>query len=221
MGSFASFGEFSGRYFCYVIAIVASYALWYYSLFFILGQNDKADNNDNINILFLLFLSYLGHLLSFFLGLIIKYVFKKNNNSSKNESLNRAHTFIKYIFNDPLKKKISFKGILSFIVICLFSLISNLLSFLVMIEKEKNEQNHSFIKESHSFEYIFFLLMSVYFFKNNYYKHQYFSIIILSILGIIEYIIYISFFKKLDMRLIFTKFICFIYYTYFIFFNLY
>jgi hypothetical protein len=74
-----------------------------------------------------------------------------------------------------------------------------------MIKKENKDQNHTFIKESHSFEYVFFLLISVILFENNYYKHQYFSIIILSILGIIEYIIYISIFKKLNIYLIFIN----------------
>ena len=42
-------------------------------------------------------------------------------------------------------------------------------------------------------EYIFFYLVLIYIFKNNYYKHQYISIIILVILGIFKYLVKLKF----------------------------
>ena len=216
--------------FIYIILFCILIGLFYFPLVLFFNEKDSNNFKINKNKLLQVFLYYLGHLLCFFPSLIIKYKSKRNKISIKNEYNKRDSKIIEYIFNDPSDKLHNFK-IKNIIFLFIISLISILGDFLVIFieEKEyskgitqekKNENNNKeeykdifSFEEYYFFEYFFFLIFSISILKVIYYKHQYYSIILLMIFGIFRYLYVINFdiSKKILIELIIAFIDCIIY----------
>ena len=183
-----------GHFFIVLILLILSNFLITYN------NNDNSDNNgnndnnskDNLNFsshsVFKLFLTYFGMFLCIIPELILKFktrnVNSENSDIKKNKKLNGA---IQYIYTD-LSDKTTWKdyihiGIISFILL--------LIDFIkIYIEKEEDCAN----AEYYFTTLPFLLFISIFFNKTEFYKHQYISIIIITIIGIYQYVIKIIFY---------------------------
>ena len=133
-------------------------------------------------------LIYIGMALCFIPELILK---KKSQNKNETEitEIDNKNTkgFIEYIYND-LSDKIENRD---YIYIGLVSLILILTDFIkIYIQKRENCENAQYY-----FTVLpFLLIISTYIYNINFYKHQYLSIVILTFLGFVQYIIKILYF---------------------------
>lgn len=144
----------------------------------------------NSHSVFKLFITYFGMFLFIIPELILKLKMKnpisENSDINKNKKLNGA---IQYIYTD-LSDKTTWKdyihiGIISFILL--------LIDFIkIFIEKKTKCQNAEYFFTTLPF----LLIISIFIYKTDFYKHQYISIIIITILGIYQYIIKISNYYK-------------------------
>ena len=149
-------------------------------------------DNDILNShsVFKLFITYFGMFLFIIPELILKLKMKNSNSINsdikKNKKLNGA---IQYIYTD-LSDKTTWKdyihiGIISFILL--------LIDFIkIFIEKKTKCQNAEYFFTTLPF----LLFISIFIYKTEFYKHQYISIIIITILGIYQYIIKITNYYK-------------------------
>lgn len=164
---------------CFIVIIV-----FFLSLF--LKDNDILNSHS----VFKLFITYFGMFLFIIPELILKLKMKNSNSINsdikKNKKLNGA---IQYIYTD-LSDKTTWKdyihiGIISFILL--------LIDFIkIFIEKKTKCQNAEYFFTTLPF----LLFISIFIYKTEFYKHQYISIIIITILGIYQYIIKITNYYK-------------------------
>ena len=164
---------------CVIVIIV-----FFLSLF--LKDNDILNSHS----VFKLFITYFGMFLFIIPELILKLKMKNSNSINsdikKNKKLNGA---IQYIYTD-LSDKTTWKdyihiGIISFILL--------LIDFIkIFIEKKTKCQNAEYFFTTLPF----LLFISIFIYKTEFYKHQYISIIIITILGIYQYIIKITNYYK-------------------------
>ena len=136
-------------------------------------------------------LTYIGMALCFIPDLILK---KKSQNKKDPETTeinnnNKKKGFIEYIYND-LSDKIEGRD---YIHIGFISLLLLLIDFIkIYLEKKENCEDAQY----YFTELPFLLIISIYIYKINFYKHQYLSIIILTFFGIIQYIIKIVYYYQ-------------------------
>lgn len=164
---------------CFIVIIIFILSLF-------LGNNDILNSHS----VFKLFITYFGMFLFIIPELILKLKMKnpisENSDINKNKKLNGA---IQYIYTD-LSDKTTWKdyihiGIISFILL--------LIDFIkIFIEKKTKCQNAEYFFTTLPF----LLIISIFIYKTDFYKHQYISIIIITILGIYQYIIKISNYYK-------------------------
>ena len=93
---------------------------------------------------------------------------------------------IDFLISDS-KNKFEKKDILFFIFLCLVNLIDDFMIIYIKIKKEKGFI--IFTEEYNSIEFFFLFIISIFIFKISYYKHQYFSIILIILLEISRYVI--------------------------------
>ena len=166
-----------GHFFILIIVIILS---------FFLINNENKDFDFNSHSVFRLFLTYFGMFLFIIPELLLKL--KTKNVNSENSDINRnkiSNSAIQYIYND-LSDKTTWKdyihiGIISFILL--------FIDFIKIFteKKEKCQMNEYYFTTLP-----FLLFTSKFIYKTEFYKHQYISIIIITILGIYQYIIKIN-----------------------------
>ena len=137
------------------------------------------------------FLKYFGMSLSFIPELILKY---KTKSSNKQESIqinnrNNVNGFIEFIYTD-LSDTMKFKDYLNIGFMCLLLLIIDFIKVFLGKREYSSDSQYTFI------ELPFLLLISAFVFKINYYKHQYLSIIVITVIGFIIYIIKTIYYYK-------------------------
>ena len=136
-------------------------------------------------------LTYIGMTLCFIPDLILK---KKSQNKKDPETTeinnnNKKKGFIEYIYND-LSDKIEGRD---YIHIGFISLLLLLIDFIkIYLEKKENCEDAQY----YFTELPFLLIISIYIYKINFYKHQYLSIIVITIIGFIQYIIKTIYYYK-------------------------
>ena len=136
-------------------------------------------------------LIYIGMALCFIPELILK---KKSQNKNVTEITeindNKSNKgFIEYIYND-LSDKIENRD---YIHIGFISLVLILIDFIkIYLQKKENCEDAQYIFT----ELPFLLIISIYIYNINFYKHQYLSIIILTFFGFIQYLIKILYYYK-------------------------
>ena len=143
--------------------------------------NDLKNFNDHS--VFKLFITYFGMFLCIIPEIILKLKTKNHKSEEKNINKNKKLKGpIMLIYND-LSDKTTFKD---YIYIGLASFLLLVIDFIkIFLEKKEGSTN----SEYYFATLPFLLFISIYFYKNDFYKHQYISIIIITIFGIYEYII--------------------------------
>ena len=209
MGCIASFGNFDKKYFLKIIIISLSYIITsfplmiYYS--FKYTPNINTNQTQNFHIVFMVFLFFFGQSLCIFPHLISKCLSKtKKEKLSEDISKQNNSKYIEYIFNNPLDTHFTIKEVIILIIVCLLNLTYYFLKSFGILFKQ---YNYEYFNENHFFDYLMFLVISIYFFNLNYYKHQYCSIIILTLLGILKYITKIFIYNLFDIRYIIIELI--------------
>ena len=161
-----------------IILIVSLRIVYYFKGFTI-------DNKNNLNILSYLFCQSLGEFLMIIPGLIMnKSITPKKKETNENQSTKLS---IEYIFNKDtidfsLKEKIYFfsAGLLKLIM----DIINIFNQALIQNSDTPYISTYTF-----QFDLLFLFLLSKITYRFQFYKHQYLSIIIISLLGLIKYIL--------------------------------
>jgi len=183
MGSCCSFGEMNRNYFYIVLSSLITLGIGFISMYFF-----KKNSNSGIvegveeNKLLKTFSRYLGFIFCYFGKLIIKGQEIKDYESLENEKKNKI---IDLIFSES-KNTFEKKDIIFFIFMCLINLIDDFLIIFIKIIKE--EGFIVFNEEYNSIEFFFLFIISIFIFKMEYYKHQYYSIILIVLFEILRYV---------------------------------
>ena len=158
-------------------------------------MNEKSDNLGNeenefniINIMSYTFFSSLCESLMIIPDLILKRKIKSEKEDSSNKEQNRNIT-IKYIFN-PNTVIFSSKEKIYFFSAALLKLILDIIFILYQYYYTKFNHPTMVLMYYFHFELICLFLLSKLMFNTKYYRHQYFSIIVLAIAGFVKFIIY-------------------------------
>ena len=183
MGKYISCGKCDKNYFkiLFGFILICICLIIVLSIFRIIKSNNLDFLND-VSLLIPL-LSYIGMSLCFIPELILKKkIEKKDDESNQINKSKRTIGFIKYIYND-LSDKVTWKD---YIYIGLISLMLVVIDFMkIFIKKiaKTEESQYNFT------ELAFLLIISKFYYKMDFYKHQYLSIIIITLFGFIQYII--------------------------------
>ena len=149
-------------------------------------QNSYLDNENILNLPSYLFFLNLGEFL-----MIIPNIFLKRKTSSQNDnkpsSKHENNNMLEYIFN-PSSINFSKKEIIYLSLFIILKLFKDLLQFFYIFLDDKY---YYLIDFNYSFQFELFFLFVLAKYMNNvkFYKHQYFSIIILSMIGLAKLII--------------------------------
>ena len=196
-----SFGIINKKYFKILLAYLASSIIYIllskflYNFFF----------DENIYIIYNILSTYFGEFLCFIPVLILKKKKESSNSKEISNKKNYNNHLIKYIFNNPLDKSLSNKELVTLFVFCLLSLLYTfLLNIIKLINKKNNEKN---INNDYIFLSPFLsLIISIYVFKEKFYKHQYYSVIIITLIEIIKFVIEIIKDNDIDIKACFIHF---------------
>ena len=188
-----SLGKIDKKYlllllFYLALNIVNYFCVSYFTVYSIHKGNDG--NDDNIYLIFFVFLNFFGESLMF-----IPYFFfekEKKIKDTSNED-NEKRQSVEYIFNNPYETNFSNKEITFLFICCLLSVIYQLLTkFKLLFQADKKNKNiYDLITndEYTLFSSVFMFIISARYFKYKYYSHQYFSIIVITISGMVLFII--------------------------------
>ena len=190
MGSYCSFGEIDKNYFYIILVSSITLGTGFLSMYlFKFNSGSGIVEGIEDNKLLKAFSRYLGFDLCYFGELILRKLIKgskKRNNDDLNNIKKKNSKIIDFIISDP-KNKFEKKDILYFILMCLINLIDDFMILFIKIKK-----GIPFListEEYNSIEFFFLFIVSIFLFKVAYYKHQYFSIIIIILLEILRYVI--------------------------------
>ncbi len=136
-------------------------------------------------------LKYFGMFLCIIPELILKLRIKSSNNNKSKQITNskRVSGFIEYIYTD-LSDTMKLRD---YINLGLMSLLLLIIDFLRIFLKKKEYSSYS---QYIFIELPFLLIISTYIYKIDYYKHQYVSLIVLIVCGLIQYIIKTAYYFK-------------------------
>ena len=191
MVKYISCGKFNKNYIIYFLIYNSTVLILLITLIIIFRFPDEDYYKGiNINILLMVFLSFFGQSLFIIIEIIInKIILKGKNKEIKKESVRQSTLLITYIFND-LSNKITRKDIIYICFISILFLIIDIFKATISSIKIGDNTNKSIFSEEYYFLELFFLFVLSHFsFKTNYYKHQYLSIIIILIAGLIRYLV--------------------------------
>ena len=178
-----SCGKFDKKYLFYILSLIIYYAITLSFNLIIIYTNKEQQFNISLekNLLVALFLENLGLSLCFIPELI-----RKNNSSFK------ARKDINY-------GKMTLKDIFTFGIISLTSLISNF----AYIFHQKFKQTNPILLNINNYIVFFIILyiLSLFYFKWNYYNHQYIPFFILIIILISRYIYEIYLFSNFNIKI--------------------
>ena len=181
-----SFGEINKKYFYIVLASMITLGIGFISMFlFKRNSNSGIVEGVEANKLLKTLSRYLGFDLCYFGELILKG--QETTKDSECYDIEKKNSkIIDFVFSDS-KNTFEKKDILFFIFLCLINLIDD---FMIIFIKIKKKQGFIiFNEEYNSIEFFFLFIISISIFKIAYYKHQYFSIILIIFLEIFRYII--------------------------------
>ena len=178
-----SFGNCNKKYFLIIFTMLLLILVEFIFIKVFKKYNDNKENFQNI--LPYLFFSSLGEFLMIIPGLIMyKSISPKKKEPNENQSTKLS---IEYIFNKDtidfsLKEKIYFfsAGLLKLIM----EIINIFNQIYIQNSKTSDVSTYTF-----QFDLLFLYLISKIVYRFQFYKHQYLSIIIISLLGLIKYIL--------------------------------
>ena len=187
---FISFEKLNSKYSKLILISIGLYILIVFLLFLtsVTNIDDENEQLETINFMSFLFFINLGESLMIIPHLILK----KNITSKKNYTLTKEKTndIEKYIFNQK-SPEFSKKEKIYFILFSIVKLSLDIAYFLYISKILYQKKGISFINifsYTFQFELIFLYLLSKLVYKINFYKHQYISIIILTIFAFIKLI---------------------------------
>jgi len=183
MRKLISFGYFNKKYFIIFIIFLITGSIEF-SLIYYIDKNTNNTTKIRTNKLLGSTLTYIGQFLCFIPMIISKkYNSKKLSYQTKN---NKSSIEITYIFNNK-DNLATFKDKILIIVICISLLINDIINILInhLIKAGSILFNQSF----YFMEYLLLFLISKFIFKNNYYKHQNYSIIFIILFGLLKYLV--------------------------------
>ena len=195
MKSIISFGKFDKKFLCINLSFFLGTIIFIIILLIFVFVYPKYDISKNKNIFSLPFSYFFGQILCLIPNIIIKNCFKKRKNSIKNQDQE-----IELIYNVQLIQPLNWKEIIKLVGISLLSLLQLILLSISNIFEGQNNNNpkDSANKEIYffnqgflSFIYIMYFILCKLVYKQKYYKHQYFSILILTIIELIKYFIFV------------------------------
>jgi len=180
MGKYIAIGDCNKKYFIIFIIFLITDAIKFFFKYY--ADIDAPNGGKFINNKLLApTLTYIGQFLCFIpLMISKKCYYKKFLDSNKNK---KGSLEIKYLFNNQ-NNRITFKDIILIIIICIFLLINDFINILYYYIF--NFEGILLIQKSYFIEYILLFLMSKYFFKLNYYKHQNYAIIFIILFGLFQ-----------------------------------
>ena len=155
---------------------------------FFYKENFEENKFNIINIMSYSFFSSFCESLMIIPDLILKRKIKSEKEVSSNKELKRNIT-IEYIFN-PNTVIFSLKENIYFFSAALLKLILDIIFILYQYYYTKFNHPTMVLMYYFHFELICLFLLSKLMFNNKYYRHQYFSIIVLAIVGLGKFIIY-------------------------------
>ena len=187
-----SCGTCNKKYCCLIIGVWLTYlALDIINIPFMFFYKENFEENkfNIINIMSYSFFSSFCESLMIIPDLILKRKIKSEKEVSSNKELKRNIT-IEYIFN-PNTVIFSLKENIYFFSAALLKLILDIIFILYQYYFSKYYYMLSFVLMYYfHFELICLFLLSKLMFNTKYYRHQYFSIIVLAIAGFVKFIIY-------------------------------
>ena len=180
-----SFGKCNSKY-CFIILkaiIIFLILLLLIFIFFFnyLKTGEKLYNSLNISPL----LISLGDSLMFFPGLIFQ---QKISSKSQSSSLKSSNVLEKYIFN-PGTFDLTIKEKIFFVLAAIIKLLMEVIYIAFVFIFSENIGYFQTYLFSFRFELIFIFLLSKYVYKTVFYKHQYYSILILAALSLIKFFV--------------------------------
>ena len=213
MGKYISCGKFDIKY-LYIFFIYSAIVMLLFFTIAMIFMNPKTYDESayNINLLLFVFLSFFGQSLFIIVEIILnKFIFKNKNkdNDYKKSSNKESSLVIQYIFND-LSDNITFRDTIHIAIISLlYLLVDSTKAVISSLRIIKDEQKLIFNEEYYFLQLLFLYLLSYFIYKTRLYKHQYYSIIIILIIGLIRYLIKIKYQLESFIFLLFQIFITF------------
>ena len=186
MKFFISFGKFELKYFFYCVLIVILGIIMYY---FIYWNEEKIITEHYLVYSFCFFLGYLLNIIPAWISHIQSKEKEKPLTNKLNEDNNHS---IEYIYNKPYEKYISIKDTIIFLFISLILLLADIIQNIGdKIENKDYREEKKFDDEYYFFEFLFiFVILKLG--KEVYYKHQYISFIIFSLVELIKNIYFFA-----------------------------
>ena len=170
-----SFGKIN---FKYVIILIFFVLKVLYSSFIVFKYSEKIKNHTLLD----LFLSNFGYFLCVIPALISKKIYRKRYDSTSSIKINNNYkNFVNRLYNKPYSENLTYKEIINLFII---SAIELLVEFCYIIANIINNYDYN--------EKFFFIEILIWFFFPSiflqliFYKHQYVSIIIITIIGLIK-----------------------------------
>ena len=157
-------------------------------IFFFIDCNESKEDliKNNQGIFLFVFLSYIGKILFIIPEKLINRSMEKEKEKEKSDNKDlykEKGNMVELIFND-LSDRITYKDIINIIIISILLLIFDFLKSYISFNNDyKINRNYIYMK------FLFLFLISKYFYKIKYYKHQNISIIIIVIFELIKSII--------------------------------
>jgi len=181
MRKYILFGDFNKKYLIIFIIFLITTFIGYFLIFYI----DKIPNYTSkirANKLLNPTLIYIGQFLCF-----IPLIISKKYNSKKSSTKNyKSPIEIAYIFNNS-NNLITFKDKILIIIVCFLTLTNDIINILISYLIKIGDISYN--QEFYFMEYLLLFLISKSIFKNNYYKHQNYSIIFIILFGLLKYIV--------------------------------
>ena len=179
MKKYISFGKLKKKY----IIIILLYTVFFVYKNCLIKKTEIYKNSKLLDPL----LYYIGNILCIFPLLFIKKNFKKQNVSLKNKLDGEHKGIITYIYNNPYEKYLTAKEIIMVVTVSILKIVEN---FCNLFSDKMNEKFYNYNEEINNdyffISFIIWFLFSNYYLKINHYKHQYISIIAVTIIGIIK-----------------------------------
>ena len=195
MKTLISFGQFDKKFLFINLGFVFGIILLIIFVLIYRGINADPKNSFNNSRLLIPLIYFFGQLLCLIPGYFIQKCFKKKEVSTNNNS------DINYIYNDKLNKSFNYLGIIKLIAISILYLMEiysiGLISGINYGKNEDdndNNDNNDYNDINNgvlSFFYIFHLAVCKLLFKQKYYKHQYCSVLILTLIELIRFSIFV------------------------------
>ena len=181
-----SCGKFNKIYLFIILAYLLLSTVSSTLYYIVVYPEDSSDSKDNP--VFKLFILYFMNSLLFIPELILNKYFFENEKEIQDSNKQKTALIIEYIFNDS-SNMITFKDKIIIFIISIIIILIDASKFIFFKLLKEYADQIIYNEYYYVIELLFLFLLSIFIYKVNFYKHQYASIIIIIILGIIRLLI--------------------------------